>query len=80
MDVKPNGTLSLEARTQVKNDDEDMTITVTGYCRAEDVAADNTVLSTQMYDLRVNKQHAGEVRKASKKGVITKVLEFLFNF
>ncbi len=80
VDVKPNGTLSLEARTDIRNDDEVMTIKVTGYCRAEDVAVDNTILSTQMYDLRVLKQHEGEIRKASKKGVITKVLEFLFNF
>jgi len=80
VDVKPNGTLSLEARTAIHNDDEEMTITVTGYCRAEDVGADNTILSTQMYDLQVDKQHAGEIRKASEKGLITKVLEFLFNF
>jgi flagellar L-ring protein precursor FlgH len=80
VDVKPNGTLALEARTSIHNDDEQMTITVTGYCRAEDVGADNTILSTQMYDLQVDKQHAGEIRKASEKGLITKVLEFLFNF
>ncbi len=80
IDVKPNGTLALEARTAIDNDDEQMTIKVTGYCRAEDVTAANTILSTQMYDLRVNKQHEGEVRKASKKGLLTKVLDVLFNF
>lgn len=80
LDVKPNGTLALEARTHIANDDETVTIVVTGYCRAEDVAADNTILSTQMYDLRVEKKHTGEIRDASKKGVLTKALEFLFNF
>ncbi len=80
IDVKPNGTLSLEARKAIQNDKEKLTITLTGYCRAEDVAADNTVLSTKMFDLRVNKQHAGELRNASKKGILTKVFDFIFNF
>jgi len=80
LDVKPNGTLALEARMHMANDDEELTVTVTGYCRAEDVTADNTILSTQLHDLRVEKKHAGEIRNASKKGVLTKALEFLFNF
>jgi len=33
-----------------------------------------------LHDLRVEKKHAGEIRNASKKGVLTKALEFLFNF
>ncbi len=80
VDVKPNGVLALEARTHIHNDNEQVTITVTGYVRAEDVTADNAVLSTQMFDLRVSKQHKGEIRNASKKGVLTKAMDFLFNF
>jgi len=80
IDVKPNGTLALEARTFIQNDDEKLTIAVTGFCRAEDVAIDNTVLGTQMFDLRVNKSHEGELRKTTKKGILTKLLEAVFNF
>ncbi len=80
VDVKPNGTLALEARKFIRNDDEQLTITLTGYCRAEDVAADNTVLSTQMFDLRVTKAHSGELRNASKKGILSKIIDFVFNF
>lgn len=80
IDVKPNGTLALEARTHIKTDDEEKTIVLTGYTRAEDVTAANTVLSTQMYDLRLEQQHEGELRNATKKGVFTKFLEALFAF
>lgn len=80
IDVKPNGTLALEARMHMANDDEQLTVTVTGYCRAEDVTPDNTILSTQLHDLRVVKKHEGEIRDAGKKGVLTKAMEFLFNF
>ena len=80
VDVKPNGTLALQARMYMANDAETVTIAITGYCRAEDVAADNTILSTQLHDLRIDKQHTGEIRDASRKGVLTKAMEYLFNF
>lgn len=80
IDVKPNGTLVLEARKFLKADDEEMDLIVTGICRAEDIASDNTILSTQLYDLHLNKQHRGEIRNATKKGLLTRVLEGLFAF
>jgi flagellar L-ring protein precursor FlgH len=79
-DIKPNGILALEARTFTKVDDEESTITVTGMIRPDDVGADNTVLSTQMWDLRVAKTHTGELREVSKKGILTKILDTIFNF
>ncbi len=80
IDIKPNGTIVLEARKYIRNDDEVVAMTLTGTCRHEDVTADNTVLSTQMFDLRLVKEHEGELRKATKKGLITKFFEGLFNF
>jgi flagellar L-ring protein precursor FlgH len=80
IDVKPNGLLVLEARKFIKNDNEELDLVLTGTCRAEDVAADNTILSTQLYDLRLAKEHKGELRRATRKGLITRVMEVLFNF
>lgn len=80
IDVKPNGTLVLEARKMIQSDKEEMEMIVTGTCRKEDVQSDNTVLSTQLYDLNVTKRHDGEVRRAAKKGVLTKLLDLVFNF
>lgn len=80
IDIKPNGLLVLEARKHVQTDKETLTLVMTGTCRSEDVAADNSVLSTNLSDLRLVKQHEGEVKDATKKGVVTKVLEGLFAF
>lgn len=80
IDVKPNGTLVLEARKNVKSDREELDMVLTGVCRAEDITGDNTVLSTQLYDLRLNKQHTGELKNATKKGILTKLFEGLFAF
>ncbi len=80
IDVKPNGTLVIEARKFIKSDKESLTMTLTGTARVRDIAADNTILSTQLYDLHLEKSHTGELRKASKKGIFTRAFEKIFNF
>jgi flagellar L-ring protein precursor FlgH len=81
VDVKPNGTLVLQARKTIKTDDEEQSFVLTGTCRVEDiVAADNSVLSTQLYDLRLEKNTKGTVRSATKRGVFGQVLDFINPF
>jgi len=80
VDIKPNGTVILRARKTIGTDEERRTITLTGTARSEDITDANTVLSSQLADLVVDVDNEGEVRKGAKKGVITKALEFLFNF
>jgi len=80
LDVKPNGTLVLEARKTLVNDGEEVTIVATGICRVEDISPDNTVLSTQLYDLFIDKQHEGELKEATEKGLLTRVLDWIFGF
>ncbi|MCE9590133.1 MAG: flagellar basal body L-ring protein FlgH [Planctomycetes bacterium] len=78
IDIKPNGTLTLEARKHVKSDKEGVDLVLTGTCRKQDITADNSVLSTQLADLRIDKQASGELRGASKKGWLTKLFDGIF--
>lgn len=80
LEVKPNGTLLLEARERIVTDEEERVIVVTGLCRPQDITVQNTILSGQMADLNVVLNHEGEVRQAAKKGLITRVLDALFAF
>jgi hypothetical protein len=80
IDVKPNGNLVLEARKQLRSDGESMTLVLTGTVRVEDVAADNTVLSSELYDLRLNRDSEGALRRSTEKELLTRVLETLFPF
>ena len=80
LDVKPNGNLVLEARKQIATDSEIRTMVLTGTCRGSDVTEGNTVLSTQMADLRVGVHHEGDLRDAAKKGLIPRVLDALLAF
>jgi flagellar L-ring protein precursor FlgH len=80
VDVKPNGTLVLQARKTIKNDEEEQTLICAGICRVEDILPDNTVLSTQLFDLEFAKINKGQVRNSTKTGAVHKLLDFLNPF
>jgi flagellar L-ring protein precursor FlgH len=80
LDVKPNGTIVLQARKQIRTDEEVQQFILTGICRAEDVNADNTILSTQLFDLQLQKNHKGAVRDATKRGWFLKFLDAVSPF
>ena len=68
IDVKPNGNLVLEARSHMQVDDEKIDVALSGTCRKDDVQADDTVLSTDMADLRLSKQTSGEGPRHDQAG------------
>jgi len=78
-EVKPNGLIVLEASKFIENDDETLELRLTGLCSPESVRADNTILSTEIHDLRLTKEHTGEMRKSTRKGLLTQIVEFIFN-
>ncbi len=80
IDVKPNGSLVLEARKSIAIDDEGYTISLTGECRAADVLPDNTILSTQIADPTIDVQHSGAVRDATRRGWLMRGLDLFRPF
>jgi flagellar L-ring protein precursor FlgH len=80
IDVKPNGTLVLQARKHIKLDEEEQDYILSGVCRVDDVGLDNTVLSTQLHDLDLSKTTKGAVRDATKRGLMTRFLDFVNPF
>ena len=80
IDIKPNGTLVIEARKSVTSDHEHYTLVATGTCRVDDITVDNTILSSQLADLFIDKQHHGTLKRASEKGLFTNLLDAIFNF
>jgi len=57
-----------------------MTFVVTGTCSVDAIEIDNTVVSSDLYDLHISKQHTGQLRKSTKKGLLTNIMDVLFNF
>jgi len=80
IEVLPNGNVVLEARTQIKIDDEESIMKLTGVCRPDDVTSTNTILSNQIHNLTIERMHKGELRRTNEKGIIAKALDMIFAF
>lgn len=80
IDVKPNGTLVLEARKTRQTDEEIQTIVLSGTARQHDITSSNTVLSSQLADLTLVQMNEGQVKETASKGWIPRVLEAIFSF
>lgn len=80
LEIKPNGTIVLEATKRIAKDSEIQTIVLSGLVREEDITRQNTVLSSQMANLNIVSKNEGQLRDAAKKGIITEVLDALFAF
>jgi len=80
IDVKPNGTLVLQSRKHIKTDEEEQTIILSGVCRVTDIDATNSVLSTDLQDLDLQKITTGQIHDTTKRGYLHKLLDFLNPF
>ncbi len=79
-EVKPNGTMLVEARKMIAKDNEISELVLSGLIREEDITQQNTILSSQMADLRIILENTGDLKKAAEKGLITRVLDTVFAF
>lgn len=80
VDIKPNGLLVLEARRTVINDGEQSLLVATGNCMSVDVSTDNTIVSTQLENLFIKKDHSGDLRENSERGWLTRLFDTVFDF
>lgn len=80
IDVLPNKTLVLEGSYKVITDGEEQSVTLTGKCRSKDITADNTILSTQVAALRIERDSKGAVRDAMRRGWAYKIWDWIRPF
>lgn len=75
VDIRPNGNLVLEARKTYRVNDNLWETSLSGICRAKDIAADNVVLSRDMIDLQINKEDQGHLRDGYRRGWFSRWLD-----
>ncbi|OHB65925.1 MAG: hypothetical protein A2V70_03020 [Planctomycetes bacterium RBG_13_63_9] len=75
VDIRPNGNLVLEGRHCIRNNSEAWECSMTGEIRPEDVLPNNTVLSENVADLRIDKRESGHVRDGYRRGWFLKILD-----
>lgn len=75
IDVLPNGNLVLEGVRVVTFSGETQYFVLRGMVRADDIARDNSVISTNIADARVEFHAEGSLTDAQKRGWLAKVYE-----
>ncbi|MGB0716401.1 MAG: flagellar basal body L-ring protein FlgH, partial [Phycisphaerae bacterium] len=77
IDIKPNGNLVIQARSELRFDEEKSVITITGICRKDDITPDNTILSTQIGDLTIRSNNEGTMHRTTRRGLLTWLIDFV---
>jgi flagellar L-ring protein precursor FlgH len=73
VDIKPNGLLTLQGRKKITFNDNVMEVFLIGTCRAQDIDANNTLLSRNLLDLEIKRADDGHVRDGYSRGWLTKL-------
>jgi flagellar L-ring protein precursor FlgH len=76
--VTPQGNLQIQAVRHVKINKDELTLTVTGLVRGDDVSPDNIVLSTQVADCHLEWSGRGAIPEKQRPGLLSSVLSWLW--
>lgn len=79
-DVKPNGTILLEARKVIQTQDDVSEYTLTGEVRSIDVNPDNTASSENIANLQIVKKQQGRVYNSTKRNWGVRILDLISPF
>ena len=80
MQVLPNGVMQVQGAREIKVNDETQYMVVTGLIRQRDIDQDNSILSTQMADSRIDYYGKGVLDDKQKAGWLTRLLEIVWPF
>lgn len=75
--VDPNGYLRVAGRQVVNINGERQTLSVAGRVRPQDIAPNNTVLSSQLSDARISYTGKGMLGESQRPGIFTRFLSWL---
>ena len=71
VDIRPNGTLVIEARREIQINDEVWMQSLTGVVRRQSIGPDRTVRSDEVAELRIDKREKGFVKESYSRGWFT---------
>lgn len=78
--VMPGGILQIEGARQTRVNEETQYMVVTGTIRAKDVAADNSIMSTQIADANIQYYGKGVLADKQKPGWFTRMMDNIWPF
>ncbi len=78
IETTANNTMRIEGRQKIVINGEEQEIIIAGLIRQEDVAPDNTILSTFVADAEIFFVGTGLVADKNRPGLLTRILNWLF--
>lgn len=78
VETMSNNTMRIEGRQRIVINGEEQEIVITGTVRNQDVAPDNTILSTFVADAEIAFLGTGVVASKNNPGIITRLFNWLF--
>ncbi len=76
--VNDAGDYLIEGKRIIEVNNEKEVYIIKGAVRNEDIMADNTIYSYNIYDAHITYKGKGEVARSQKAGLITRVLQWIF--
>jgi flagellar L-ring protein precursor FlgH len=76
----PNGNMIIEGNREVRVNNENQIITLTGMVRPRDISSDNIILSTYIADARISYSGSGVINDRQKPGWLTRILDVIWPF
>lgn len=80
VDIRPNGTLVLEAHRIIRNGEETWEYSLTGICRRDDIGPDNVIFSQDIAELSLAKNERGTVASGYRRGWLFKLMDLFQPF
>lgn len=80
MDVLPNGYLVVEGKREIRVNNENQSVYLSGVVRPDDIASNNIVLSSSIAQMSVRLQGKGMVSQPIKPGWLYKILNGILPF
>lgn len=76
--VMENGNLLIQGEREIKTNDENQTLRLTGVVRPVDISRDNSISSTNIADARIELTGKGPIGQRQKEGIFTRLIRLLF--
>ncbi len=80
IDVLPNGNFVIEGNREVRVNEENQIITLTGIVRPRDISSENVIRSTYIADARIAYSGSGIVNEKQKPGWLSRLLSKVWPF
>ncbi|HPU29301.1 MAG TPA: flagellar basal body L-ring protein FlgH [Syntrophorhabdaceae bacterium] len=80
IDVMPNGNLAIEGKREITLNNERKEMLFQGIVRQKDIAADNSVFSTQVADAKIILAGVGVISEKQSPGWFARLLDLLWPF